>query len=59
VKMEEAANGEGGANRQRRGLTGRSLMWSDITADDESQGKLWDYLDEKDESPIPCGCYDG
>jgi 3'-phosphoadenosine 5'-phosphosulfate sulfotransferase (PAPS reductase)/FAD synthetase len=59
VAMEKAANGEDGSNKQVRGLTGRSFMWSDIVADDEAQAKLWEYLDENDESPTPCGCYDG
>lgn len=42
-----------------RGLGGQSLRWENVDAQDEAQGKLWDYLDENDESPIPCGCYDG
>ena len=42
-----------------RGLGGQSLRWENVDANDEAQGKLWDYLDENDESPIPCGCYDG
>jgi len=42
-----------------RGLGGQSLRWENVDAQDEAQGKLWDYLDEHDESPIPCGCYDG
>jgi hypothetical protein len=41
------------------GLTGRSLRWSDIGENDDAQGRLWEYLDKNDESPIPCGCYDG
>lgn len=42
-----------------RGLGGQSLRWENVDANDDAQGKLWDYLDENDESPIPCGCYDG
>lgn len=42
-----------------RGLGGQSLRWENVDAQDEAQAKLWDYLDIKDESPIPCGCYDG
>jgi hypothetical protein len=42
-----------------RGLGGQSLRWENVDANDTAQGKLWDYLDEHDESPIPCGCYDG
>lgn len=42
-----------------RGLGGQSLRWENVDAQDEAQGKLWDYLDATDESPIPCGCYDG
>ena len=42
-----------------RGLGGQSLRWENVDANDTAQGKLWDYLDENDESPIPCGCYDG
>ncbi len=41
------------------GLTGRSLRWADIGAQDDRQARLWDFLDEKDESETPCGCYDG
>jgi hypothetical protein len=59
VAIEEAANGEGGKNRTPRGLTGRSFMWSDIVKADQDQGKLWEWLDENDENPIPCGCFDG
>ena len=59
LAMEAASNSEEGANKVPRGLTGRSFMWSDIVNEDESQGKLWDYLDANDESPIPCGCFDG
>lgn len=42
-----------------RGLGGQSLRWENVDANDSAQGKLWDYLDENDEAPIPCGCYDG
>lgn len=42
-----------------RGLGGQSLRWENVDSNDTAQGKLWDYLDENDESPIPCGCYDG
>jgi len=42
-----------------RGLGGQSLRWENVDSNDNAQGKLWDYLDETDESPIPCGCYDG
>lgn len=42
-----------------RGLGGQSLRWDNVDANDSAQGKLWDYLDQHDESPIPCGCYDG
>lgn len=42
-----------------RGLGGQSLRWENVNAQDDAQGKLWDYLDATDESPIPCGCYDG
>jgi 3'-phosphoadenosine 5'-phosphosulfate sulfotransferase (PAPS reductase)/FAD synthetase len=42
-----------------RGLGGQSLRWENVNANDDDQGKLWDYLDDNDESPIPCGCYDG
>lgn len=42
-----------------RGLGGQSLRWENVDAQDEAQGKLWDWLDKTDESPIPCGCYDG
>lgn len=59
LEIERLANSADGINKQKRGLSGRSLMWADIAAQDDAQGKLWDYLDEKDESPIPCGCYDG
>jgi hypothetical protein len=45
--------------RKEMGLTGRSLKWSDIGSNDDDQGKLWDFLDANDESPTPCGCYDG
>lgn len=42
-----------------RGLGGQSLRWENVDAQDEAQGKLWDFLDRTDESPIPCGCFDG
>jgi 3'-phosphoadenosine 5'-phosphosulfate sulfotransferase (PAPS reductase)/FAD synthetase len=42
-----------------RGLGGQSLRWENVDTNDTAQGRLWDYLDEHDESPIPCGCYDG
>lgn len=42
-----------------RGLGGQSLRWDNVDAEDEAQGKLWDFLDRTDESPIPCGCFDG
>jgi len=42
-----------------RGLGGASMRWENVDAQDEAQGKLWDWLDEHDESPIPCGCFDG
>jgi hypothetical protein len=41
------------------GLTGRALRWADIGAQDDAQGRLWDFLDDKDETDTPCGCYDG
>lgn len=41
------------------GLTGRALRWADIGAQDDAQGKLWDFLDQQDETDTPCGCYDG
>ena len=41
------------------GLTGRSLKWADIGSQDDDQGRLWDFLDEKDATNTPCGCYDG
>lgn len=42
-----------------RGLGGQSLRWENVDANDEAQGKLWDYLDEHDPQGIPCGCFDG
>ena len=42
-----------------RGLGGQSLRWENVDSNDNAQDKLWDYLDDNDESPIPCGCYDG
>lgn len=42
-----------------RGLGGSSLRWENVDSNDDAQGKLWEFLDENDESPIPCGCYDG
>ena len=42
-----------------RGLGGQSLRWENVDAEDEAQAKLWNWLDENDESPIPCGCFDG
>jgi len=42
-----------------RGLGGQTLRWENVDSNDDAQGKLWNYLDETDESPIPCGCYDG
>ena len=42
-----------------RGLGGSALRWENVDTEDEAQGKLWEWLDENDESPIPCGCYDG
>lgn len=59
IAIENAANGEGGKNKSPRGLTGRSFFWSDIVANDDAQGKLWTWLDDNDESPTPCGCFDG
>jgi hypothetical protein len=42
-----------------RGLGGQSLRWENVDSNDNAQDELWDYLDDNDESPIPCGCYDG
>ena len=42
-----------------RGLGGQSLRWENVDANDEAQGKLWDYLDEQEPQGIPCGCFDG
>lgn len=47
------------ATTKNMGLTGRALRWADIGAQDDAQGRLWDFLDEKDETDTPCGCYDG
>lgn len=41
------------------GLTGRALRWADIAAQDDAQGKLWEFLDAQDATDTPCGCYDG
>ena len=42
-----------------RGLGGQSLRWENVDANDEAQGKLWDFLDEHEPQGIPCGCFDG
>lgn len=42
-----------------RGLGGQSFRWEDLERQDESQIKLWNWLDTHDEAPVPCGCYDG
>lgn len=42
-----------------RGLGGEKMRWEHVESEDESQSKLWDWLDTHDESPTPCGCYDG
>ena len=42
-----------------RGLGGSTLRWENVDSNDNAQGKLWDYLDKNDESPMPCGCFDG
>jgi len=47
------------ATTKNMGLTGRALRWADIGAQDDAQGRLWDFLDDKDETETPCGCYDG
>jgi hypothetical protein len=47
------------ATTKNMGLTGRALRWADIGAQDDAQGRLWDFLDDKDETDTPCGCYDG
>jgi len=42
-----------------RGLGGEKMRWEHVESEDEAQSKLWDWLDTHDESPTPCGCYDG
>lgn len=42
-----------------RGLGGSSLKWSDVSAADDNQGQLWDWVDAHSATPIPCGCFDG
>jgi len=42
-----------------RGLGGEKMRWEHVESEDEAQAKLWDWLDTHDESPTPCGCYDG
>jgi hypothetical protein len=42
-----------------RGLGGEKMRWEHVDSNDDAQAKLWDWLDTHDESPIPCGCYDG
>lgn len=60
LAIEERANGPDGINKSPRGLSGRpAYFWSDIVRDDDAQAKLWDFWDQVDESPTPCGCYDG
>jgi hypothetical protein len=54
VAMEDNA-----VTTRNMGLTGRSLRWSDIGRQDDAQAKLWDFLDQQDETDTPCGCYDG
>lgn len=34
---------------------GRQLHWRDVARDAE----VWDWIDEHDQTGIPCGCYDG
>ena len=41
------------------GLTGGPMRWSDVVANDDAQGKLWDWVDQNAATPIPCGCFDG
>lgn len=43
-------------NRTPRGLGGQNNKWRDWLAQDEAQGKLWDWIEP---THIPCGCYDG
>ena len=38
---------------------GTGTKWSDIVEADDDQLKLFQWLDEHDPHPVPCGCYDG
>lgn len=54
IKIETNA-----VTRAKMGLTGGAAKWSEITAGDEAQGKLWAWAESVAETKIPCGCFDG
>jgi len=54
IKIETNCNVKGPKEGLRFGT-----KWSDIVEADDDQLKLFQWLDEHDPHPIPCGCYDG
>ena len=55
LQMEKEAQSN---HRVPIGLGGKGLFWENVNSEDNSQMKLWSWLDKNDPTPVPCGCFD-